>query len=429
MDELIKPHNFENAKQHIQKFSKSTAVSTELDSVSTSGGLFGWFDHTVTGAELNKVTGQVQEHLIRINDLQKSFVSEFGQVYNALESLDKEYIPAILSAVKGAEESSNQAKHASEQAQKAQSDINKTIEAQKKVITILSDHKKKLDNLKHLENIDVIWKDLKSAQKEINDSKEKLTIIKKQIEDEKKSLKTLLSKNDEEVKKLQDRVNSLEMASAKIQEQTHIAEVDVLWNIADKNSSEIQNILNYLDDLIAKIVICEEKESDLADAIVEITNDIQSLNSKIEEQAAIQSETNSRLSDDIDVAKAVIVELQEYKGVLSAQEHITDVDEIYSTCEKSRSDIAVLEKTASALDAQLKQQREDYEAGIAELAEKANTLIQELENQKGVHEEYKKQSNEAIDLLSSKIKIAYYIAGSAVGVAIIELILNLMGVL
>lgn len=40
-----------------------------------------------------------------------------------------------------------------------------------------------------------------------------------------------------------------------------------------------------------------------------------------------------------------------------------------------------------------------------------------------------KKSIEAIEKLTSKIKIAYYVAGSAVGIAVLELILNLLGVM
>lgn len=141
-NEIIKPHSFEDAKNHIQTFSNRTSLDLELSRVSSSGGLFGWFDHKVTGDELNNVTSQIQDYLIKFNGLHADFINEFGQVYKALESLDNEYIPAILSAVKGAE-------RASEQAKAAHNDIKKSIEAEKKIVKVLEEHKEKLDKLKY----------------------------------------------------------------------------------------------------------------------------------------------------------------------------------------------------------------------------------------------------------------------------------------
>ncbi len=136
---IIKPTSFEDAKNHIQTFASKTSPSLGLDKVETSCGLFGVFDHKVTGDELNQVTTQIQDYLIKFNGLHADFIDEFGQVYKALESLDKEYIPAILGAIKGAEMASNQAKT-------AQEDIKKSIEAQKKIIKVLEVHKKNLIN-------------------------------------------------------------------------------------------------------------------------------------------------------------------------------------------------------------------------------------------------------------------------------------------
>ena len=144
MNEIIKPHSFEAAKNHIEQFSKNTPTNLEIEKVETEGGFLWLFDHNVTGDELNRVTAQIQECLVYFNNLQAEFIKEFGQVYKALESLDGEYIPAICSAIKGAEIASNQAKE-------AQIDIKKTIEALKKIIDILKEHKTKLDKLKHLE--------------------------------------------------------------------------------------------------------------------------------------------------------------------------------------------------------------------------------------------------------------------------------------
>jgi hypothetical protein len=202
--EIIKPHSFENAKKHIKAFSNRTSPDLGLDKVSTSGGLFGWFDHNVTGEELNKVTGQIQDYLIKFNGLHSDFINEFGQIYKALESLDKEYIPAILSAVKGAE-------RASEQAKKAQEDIKKIIDGQKKTIKILEDHKAKLDKLKYLTNIDEIWNTSRTLKKDMDSFKGKSDELRKQLGN------------------LEGSIKALQKFANEILDYEHLENVDEMW--------------------------------------------------------------------------------------------------------------------------------------------------------------------------------------------------------
>ena len=218
MNEIIKPHSFEDAKQHIHAFSGRTSSNLGLEKVNDSGGLFGWFEHTVTGTELNKVTAQVQDYLIKFNELHIDFIKEFGQVYKALESLDKEYIPAILSAIKGAETASNQAKA-------AQIDIKKTIEAQKKIITVLERHKEKLDKLNHLENIDEIWNDIRKLNQEISAYKNNFESAQKQVLRLEGSLKA--------VQKYADSLLNYE----------HLEDVDEIWERVSSHNNEISKIL------------------------------------------------------------------------------------------------------------------------------------------------------------------------------------------
>lgn len=287
MDELIRPHDFEEAKEHIQTFANNTSACTDLDRVSTSGGLFGWFEHNVTGAELNKVTGQVQDHLVRINELQKSFISEFGQVYKALESLDSEYIKGILIAVKGAQESSDQAKRASEKAQKAQTDISKTIEGQKKVISILTDHKKKLETIKHLDNIDEIWKDLVDAKEvldEMTETVEKFhTLIEKEkqviydvISEKEKAILSSIESMTEQSKTIQNEISSLESSIKPLLELEHVHDIDKIWAISNNNSASISEINNELDRHNASFVSTQERQDELFKELQETDKENQS---------------------------------------------------------------------------------------------------------------------------------------------------------
>ena len=156
--EIITSHSFEEAKNQIAEFSKNANTAVEFDRVDTDGGLFGWFDHTVTGEELNKLTAQVQEQFIQTNKYASETAKEFGQVYQALEALDKDYIQAILISVESA-------KKASKEAKDAQKDIKKTIEIQRKTIDVLKEFKSRVEGQKHIGDVDDIWSDVDSIKK------------------------------------------------------------------------------------------------------------------------------------------------------------------------------------------------------------------------------------------------------------------------
>lgn len=206
MKEIIAPHSFEEAKRSLQVFSQQSDAKTSLSEVDTSGGLFNWFDHKVTGDEFNRLVTQLQTIVKNLKDNDVKMIDQFGAVYNALESLDSEYIPALLTGIKSAEEASDQAK-------KALDRIDSTIETQEKVLAVLKSHKEKLEKLKHLESIDDLW-NLQESQKDelaeidsrIKENGRKIeeqdSKIKKQLSDVANSLNSLSDKSDLQYNKL-----------------------------------------------------------------------------------------------------------------------------------------------------------------------------------------------------------------------------------
>lgn len=360
MDELIRPHDFEEAKEHIQTFANNTSACTDLDRVSTRGGLFGWFDHNVTGAELNKVTGQVQDHLVRINELQKSFISEFGQVYKALESLDSEYIKGILIAVKGAQESSDQAKSASEKVQKAQTDISKTIEGQKKVISILTEHKKKLETIKHLDNIDDIWKDLVDAKKVLDEMTETVEKFHALIEREKMAIYDAISEKEKDICSIKKQIDELLQLREKLQTQEHLTEIDLLWSKVENSMSEIKAILSSIDSMS-------------------------------EQSKTMQNEVSS-----IEYSIKPLLEL----------EHIHDADKIWAISNKNS---AAINEIKNALDS--------YNGSLVSIQERQDELFKVLQ-------ETDKENLSTIEALKTKMKTTYVITGVLAAIEIIHLVVG-----
>lgn len=155
---------FWRIKKSAKKISEETATDLDLKKVDSGKGVGEFFgdlflgrgigtDHIVKGSEWNALTADIQQHLIDINNMHRSFIGEIGHVYTALESLDKDYIQAILIAVKSAQKANGEAKI-------AQADIEKTIEEQKKIIKVLQQFKEKLDKFRHIVDVDKMWNEL-----------------------------------------------------------------------------------------------------------------------------------------------------------------------------------------------------------------------------------------------------------------------------
>lgn len=164
MDELIiQRHNFEDAKNELKEFSEQATTDVNIKSVEehkSAGEFLGdWFlgrgiglNHKVTGEELNDLTLQIQKYLCSVNDTQIKLIKEFGQVYTALEALDKDYIQAILISVKATEETSKGV-------QNTQGQIKKVVENQKRTLEELKKFKNRIDGYTHIGDVDKIWND------------------------------------------------------------------------------------------------------------------------------------------------------------------------------------------------------------------------------------------------------------------------------
>lgn len=158
----IEEHDFQQAKNSLKKYTEQAQKEVGLSKVPSEGGLFNLGNHKVTGSELNRITSQIQNYLIHLNNLSQNLVDEFVQVYNAFESLDKDYIAGIVTSIKAAEE-------VSKREQQDRKDIKKIIEQHEISVKVLRKFKEDIDKLKHLTDIDEAW-DLLERQTELSDA-------------------------------------------------------------------------------------------------------------------------------------------------------------------------------------------------------------------------------------------------------------------
>ena len=200
----ISKHDFDEAKEHLKEFAEQSQDELYFDKVRTHDDFFGFefAEHGVTGNEFNTLVEQIQNYISKFYDNQQTFIEEFGQVYKALEALDKDYIQAILSSVAAIE-------HTNKKILKEQARIDKTIEKQKLTLEAL-----------------------KQFKENFNEEKSKNSIV----------------ENEERLSALDDRIVNLEGTVSQLPLETvsHTAEIEELRKELKESKQQIQFISNRL---------------------------------------------------------------------------------------------------------------------------------------------------------------------------------------
>ena len=134
---VIKTHNFEDAKRRLKEVSEKKPEEFEIGLVKLKEKF--WFlkevgEHKVTGDEFNSRIIAINRHLTNLHTKTYENNKEFGEVYNALEALDKDYIAVILTSINAIEEVS---KHMREE-------IDTIKEVQKKILENFQKFKQEL---------------------------------------------------------------------------------------------------------------------------------------------------------------------------------------------------------------------------------------------------------------------------------------------
>ncbi|NRG69880.1 hypothetical protein HPB00_10590 [Streptococcus suis] len=278
MDDLvIQHHDFENAKNEIKIFSEQTLMDLDIrrvknkkDGVEVFGDLLlgrGFnLDHVVTGDELNDLTSQVQKNFYNINNTLIKLIKEFGQVYSALEALDRDYIQAIILSIKATEETSKGL-------QKTQEQIKKIVENQRRTLEELKKFKQKIDGYVHLDEIDQLWtyvEEQKRYLKEIDrigtDQAERLETALQDVY----NISKRVSASEKDIQNLHKNIN-------KVNGIAHLEDVDNIWTTV-KEHSGILTKLEKQNEVTAYSV--KKNKEEINENIVEV---VQATNAVIEE--------------------------------------------------------------------------------------------------------------------------------------------------
>ena len=432
---LIKKHNFEIAKREIERFSRNLPSNPSFERVEVDGGLFGWGDHKVTGTEMNQFIEVVQNKLISVNTSLRSIIGEFKQVYNAFDFLDGEYINGIIGSVECAEE-------ASKQALTAQADIKTTVENLKKTVIGLVDLKKTVERIENTlntqspNNIALINERINSlnhiySQFSSNSHYKDIDAIWNDVEKHKTDLAGLHHQVDafvEKVNRITERINNdinaLQQYRSVLESYKHLGDIDRIWNDVEEHKADLTGLHHQIDTFIEKVNHTKERINNDIAALQQYRSvlesykhlgDVDNIWSDVERHktdlTGLHHQVNAfieKVNQTTEHINNDITTLQQYRSVLESYKHLGDIDSIWNDVEEHKTDLVGLHHQIDAFISEVHTAETEIKESIQKM-EKSNA---------NAHLLYEK-----------KIKIAYSIGGTAVGLSIIQFILQIMGVL
>lgn len=378
--EVIKKHKFQKALKRLKAFSERKKEEIEIETVATyDWGFFRDSEHKVTGREFNSRIKAIQDIFVKLNKKNIEIVKEFNDIYETFDYLDKEYISAILSVLKGVEKTSDDVKvqqielkkhHiALEQQQNKQDshqgEIDNIISNMEITIKVLQKFKSQLDNLKHLNEIDTIWKDCKDIQTKIELVSEKFSAVNEaslmKINTLKTQLDVLSKKNDndmarvetieqdiavlkkdivskdtkigKEIDKIQTSIEQYNNFYSKLKEQIHILEIDTLWDKLDYHQKITEKLQIEGEEVNQKIEAVKDKINILNKNDISSNLKLELIEKDIDKLKNDISSKEGQLDVKINEIQSLLNEHDVYQSKLKTQIHMIDIDTLWDIVE------------------------------------------------------------------------------------------------
>lgn len=198
-DLQVSNHDFNAAKEQLKKFAEQDIEELKFDKVRTHEDFFGveWAEHGVTGKEFNSLVEKVQKYFSKVYDRDQNLIEEFGEVYKALEALDKDYIQAILTSVSAI-------KKTNEKILIEQERIDQTIEKQKATLIALKQFKESVSSqlseidssqlISLIEQLETRVETLESSSSDLKDESSEISQLKNELDSVKSQVNILSNK-------------------------------------------------------------------------------------------------------------------------------------------------------------------------------------------------------------------------------------------
>jgi DNA repair exonuclease SbcCD ATPase subunit len=364
-----KRHNFDAKKNSLKKFGETQTQIVEIDDVETEGGLFGLFEHKVTGEELNQRMYTIQTYMVKFNGEMNRVIREFKEVYEAIDILDHDYICDIVANLKSIEKTSNDVRihqdklkeHTNKlslQQSKLDAEyvgIKKMEEEQKVILRVLQNFQERLKSLEHLMDIDSIWHDCKMMRDNVRDLSKQTEVLEQSCEEIRNNIKILEECNKRLVEKTGALEKQIDQQDAALKNKIEETKQQFLLDVNQTKDAIEQKLQNHVEQMDVEIVQINKQ----------LVRKIGALEEQIDQQDVV-------LQNKIEETKQqFLLDMNQTKGFIE----------------------------------------QELQAHV----EKTDVLEQKVD--------------EEIVALKGKIKTLYYALGGTVGLLVVQTILNVMGVI
>ncbi|OZQ59286.1 hypothetical protein CA600_29900, partial [Paenibacillus sp. VTT E-133280] len=261
-------NDFNKKKNKLKEFSEKIPKEEILPSVPGSRGPFGLFDYKVTGDDLNRLTQNIQDKMIKQNQVLVRTIKEFNTIYDTFSALDKEYIHGILISLKAAEEANAKALKGIEGVQTNQNEITQIINQQKQVIQVLKKFKEKIEKIEHLTDVDIIFGNLSTM-------KSNLKVFENKVEAQDLTLTDLTD----------------EMKSLVSSQSVFLNDLNYLKEIQVEQFQAVKQLVSNQNDNISKIEV----------RVTENKTNIETLNQEIDIHVEKLSDMKRLIQEDIQI--------------------------------------------------------------------------------------------------------------------------------
>lgn len=332
----IKRTDFDNQKRELQRFANNLPAPANLPKLETEGWFFGLNKKTVTGAELNDITNQINKTFIDYNNRIREIIGKFGTIYKTFETLDKEYISGIIRSVEAAEEASNQALNAGKEALRAS---DQALESSRNALI---------------------------ASQQANEANTKIQVAQNDINNLLDGLKITVKKLGEFKTNAEERFKPLE-EMLQAQSLEHYKDIDIMFDDIQTNKTKLidfkkfrskleqNNHLFEIDEIWNSLVSLKQEVEKLHKQLEEEINILSNQQSTINEVVAVLKNYKESSEEDISINKKGIALLQDYKQ--DSEENITQLFKSQKKIEK--------EASTNKIDSDNKLKRTYWIAGIA----------------------------------------------------------------
>lgn len=397
----LKSRDFEQSKYQLKNYLKSAnAAQVKLQKVDSTTGPFGWFDHSVTGAELNQVTTQIQEQFIKSNELNRNFIKEMEAVYTALSALDKDYIQAIQKTFNNAQLAFDESQiafkkavDAFDKAEIANVGVGRSVRQHEGILELLKIFKKDIEKIKYLQNVDEMWYGLASINKSIEISGAVLEEHSKVLDGMSFAIEKYGKNSELKIGSVQCSIDNIVMVS---QEQ------DQKINDLDFNLSILQEYNQSNDEILKGIELSIADNQKILSNHYNTLQCFQITNSNLERLKHLYDidilwEKSEEYNKNFKTQDKLIHVALNFKDELSKLQNLHNIDQIWFDHQKMKNELLVIQ-------------------------DKIDTSKKDLISHSNKYQN-------TISKMNLKIKIAYFLAGSSLILTAINFYLNFFKVL